>query len=90
MEIVDAKLPKAVFVGGGLDAALLGWLTTHLPRGTRIVANAVTLETEALLIAAQAAHGGDLLRVQLSETRALGSKRGWQTAFPILQWSAVP
>ncbi|PJE33065.1 precorrin-6y C5,15-methyltransferase (decarboxylating) subunit CbiE [Pseudooceanicola marinus] len=85
----ELEPPQAVFVGGGLDADLLKWLTTRLPRGTRIVANAVTLEAENLLISAQAAHGGDLLRVQLAETRPLGRKRGWQTAFPILQWSTV-
>lgn len=79
--------PDAVFVGGGLGPDLLDWLTEHLGRGTRIVANAVTLESEALLIAAQAAHGGDLLRIALSQAGALGPRRGWKASYPIVQWS---
>ena len=75
-----------MFVGGGLDAALLARLLA-LPNGTRIVANAVTLETEAVLVAAQAEHGGTLLRAALSSVRAIGPKHGWQAAFPIVQWS---
>ena len=78
--------PDVVFVGGGLDAALLARLLA-LPNGTRIVANAVTLETEAVLVAAQAEHGGTLLRAALSSVRAIGPKHGWQAAFPIVQWS---
>lgn len=81
--------PDAVFVGGGLSESLLDWLTTKLAAGTRMVANAVTLETEALLIAAQARLGGDLLRVDLARTAALGDKRGWKAAHPIVQWSVT-
>ena len=51
------------------------------------MANAVTLETEAVLVAAQAKHGGTLLRAALSSVRAIGPKHGWQAAFPIVQWS---
>lgn len=81
--------PDAVFVGGGLDTRLLVWLETHLPHGTRIVANAVTLETEALLTSAQARLGGDLLRIELSEPAAIGPRRGWRASYPIVQWSVV-
>ena len=79
--------PDAVFVGGGLSPELLDWLTQELPRNTRLVVNAVTLETEALLTSAQAVHGGDLMRVELAMAGPLGSKRGWKSAFPIVQWS---
>ncbi len=81
--------PDAVFVGGGLSRVLLDWLAQNLARGTRIVANAVTLETEALLIEAHGRHGGDLLRVELSQAGALGPRRGWKAAYPIVQWSGV-
>lgn len=81
--------PDAVFVGGGLGQALLDWLIQHLPSGTRLVANAVTLETEALLIAAHAARGGDLLRVEMSRAGALGPRRGWKASYPIVQWSVT-
>ena len=58
-----------------------------LPPGTRLVANAVTLETEALLLTAAARHGGSLLRVELAEATPLGRKHGWRAALPIVQWS---
>ncbi len=81
--------PDAVFVGGGASAALLSRLWTLVPTGTRLVANAVTLETEALLLDWSARHGGDLLRIELAEAAPLGAKRGWRSALPIVQWSVV-
>lgn len=87
--LVGLDRPDAVFVGGGLGPELLDWLMRHLGGGTRIVANAVTLETEALLIAAQADHGGDLLRFELSQAGPLGPRRGWKAAYPIVQWSVT-
>ncbi len=79
--------PDAVFVGGGLDAALLGWLFAQLAPGVRLVANAVTLETEALLLGARAQHGGELLRIELAHAAPLGPRTGWAAARPIVQWS---
>ncbi len=81
--------PAAVFIGGGAQAALIEALWRQLPGGTRIVANAVTLESEGLLFAAQALRGGQLLRIDLSAVAPLGRRRGWQPARPIVQWSAV-
>jgi precorrin-6Y C5,15-methyltransferase (decarboxylating) len=78
--------PEAVFVGGGLDGRLLTWLEAHLAKGTRLVANAVTLETEALLTAAQARLGGELLRLEIAQATPLGPRRGWTTAYPVVQW----
>ncbi|MBU2981651.1 precorrin-6y C5,15-methyltransferase (decarboxylating) subunit CbiE [Lentibacter algarum] len=85
--LADLAKPDVVFVGGGLSATMLEWLLSNLPKGTRLVANAVTLETEALLLTAQAKHGGDLLKAELSQVQPLGSKRGWKASFPIVQWS---
>lgn len=81
--------PDAVFVGGGLGRDLLDWLGARLRPGTRLVANAVSLETEALLIDAQARSGGDLLRLELCRSAPLGSRRGWKAAYPIVQWSVT-
>ncbi len=80
--------PDAVFVGGGLSAELLEVLCDIAP-GARLVANAVTLESEALMIDAHARLGGDLLRIALSQAAPLGSKRGWQPARAIVQWSVT-
>ncbi len=81
--------PDAVFVGGGLSAGLLDALERLAPRGTRIVANAVTLESEALLAAAHTRLGGALLRIELAEAGPLGALRGWRAAYPVVQWSAA-
>ena len=83
----DLAPPDAVFVGGGATDALLTRLWDLIPCGTRLVANAVTLETEALLQDWSARHGGELLKIALSETAPVGRKRGWKAALPILQWS---
>jgi precorrin-6Y C5,15-methyltransferase (decarboxylating) len=81
--------PDAIFIGGGLSEVLLEALTTIAPSGTRLVANAVTLESEALLISRQARMGGDLLRIELATAAPLGTKRGWRSAYPITQWSVT-
>ena len=81
--------PDAVFVGGGATEALLTSLWDLIPPGTRLVMNAVTLETEALILGWSARHGGSLLKVELSEPVAIGRKRGWKAALPILQWSVT-
>jgi precorrin-6B C5,15-methyltransferase / cobalt-precorrin-6B C5,C15-methyltransferase len=81
--------PDAVFIGGGLSEALLEDLWARLRAGTRVVANAVTLESEALLARWHGAHGGHLMRFDISEAAPLGSKRGWRAAYPIVQWSVT-
>lgn len=86
--IKNLPRPDAVFVGGGLSQDLLDQLFETCP-GSRLVINAVTLESEALVVAAQAKHGGDLLRIELSSTQPLGPKRGWKSAYPIVQWSVT-
>lgn len=85
----DLDRPDAVFIGGGLSDPLLDWLGTHLPPGTRIVANAVTLESEAMLTQTHARLGGDLLRIEMAVATPIGSRRGWKASYPITQWSHV-
>lgn len=83
------RSPDAVFIGGGLGEALLEALWQRLEPGCRVVANAVTLESEAVLANWQARAGGSLQRIQLSDVTAIGSRRGWQSAYPIVQWSVT-
>ncbi len=87
--LAHLPLPDGVFVGGGGSEALLHWLWERLRPGTRLVANAVTLETEALLSKWHGDKGGQLLRVELSEAAPLGRMRGWNRARPVTQWSAT-
>lgn len=79
--------PQAVFIGGGLSDALLEAVLAMLPRGARLVANAVTLDSEALLSRWQSARGGDLLRIELARCAPIGTRRGWHAAYPVVQWS---
>jgi precorrin-6Y C5,15-methyltransferase (decarboxylating) len=81
--------PDAVFIGGGLDQAMFEDLWLLLSEGTRIVAHAVTLETEALLADLQRRYGGDLLKIEISQAAPLGRLRSWEAARPVVQWSAV-
>lgn len=82
--------PDAIFIGGGgsepgvLDAAL-----SALKPGGRLVANAVTLELEAMLIDLHARHGGELVRIALSRAEPVGSMTGWRPAMPITRWTWV-
>lgn len=80
-------LPQAVFVGGGFDAALFTELQALMPAGCRLVVNAVTLETQALLVQLHGAHGGQLLRLELATAQPLGRMHSWQASRPLVQWS---
>ena len=87
--LADLPTPDAVFVGGGGTAQLFAALFARLPKGTRLIANGVTLETEALLAQLHADKGGDLLRIELAQAAPLGTMRGWQPARPVVQWSVI-
>ncbi|WP_406720800.1 precorrin-6y C5,15-methyltransferase (decarboxylating) subunit CbiE [Thioclava litoralis] len=88
-QTLPSAAPDAVFIGGGLSREGFEALWARIPAGTRLVGNAVTLESEALYLALQAECGGHLLRVELAEEAPLGRMRGWNRARPILQWSAI-
>ena len=81
--------PDAVFIGGGLDAAMFDAIWQLLPESTRLVAHSVTLETESLLVDLQRKHGGDLMRVEISHAAPLGGFRAWEASRPVVQWSVV-
>ncbi|MFD2175737.1 precorrin-6y C5,15-methyltransferase (decarboxylating) subunit CbiE [Rhodobacter lacus] len=81
--------PDAVFVGGGGSQALYTWLWDRLAPGTRLVANGVTLETEALLSQLHARFGGSLMRIEIAEAEPLGRMRGWGRTRPQVQWSVT-
>ncbi len=81
--------PDVVFIGGGLSRELLDWLQANLLAGTRLVANAVTLESEALLSQCHETLGGDLLRIELAQAAPLGPRRGWKSTYPVVQWSVT-
>jgi precorrin-6Y C5,15-methyltransferase (decarboxylating) len=83
------EAPDAVFVGGGLDQAMFDAIWARLAPGTRLVAHAVTLETEALLVELHRQHGGELMRVEIAHAAPLGRYRSWEATRPVVQWSTV-
>ncbi len=81
--------PDAVFVGGGGgDPRVVEAAWAALPPGGRLAINAVTLETQAALIAHHAARGGELVTIAVSRAEPVGSYRGWRPAMPVTQWAA--
>ena len=79
--------PHAIFVGGGgSEPGLMETAMAALRPGGRIVANAVTLEMETVLLALHAGHGGDLSRISISRAAPVGAMQGWRPAMPITQW----
>ena len=79
--------PDAVFLGGGLSSHLLERCLAALPAGGRLVAHAVTLESEATLVAALREHGGEVLRVAVEAVAPLGGRLGWRPARAIVHFS---
>lgn len=83
-------IPDAVFVGGGLTQdGLLDRCWTSLPDGGRLVANAVTAESEALLLEWYSEHGGQLRKFQVYRGEPLGEFTSWRPQLPVVQWSVT-
>ncbi|MBX9946503.1 MAG: precorrin-6y C5,15-methyltransferase (decarboxylating) subunit CbiE [Reyranella sp.] len=81
--------PDAVFVGGGLsDDGVLEEAWSCLKPGGRLVANAVTLDSEARLGASFQRHGGELVRLQAVKADRVGTTFAWRAAMPVTQWRA--
>ena len=99
LEVVEGRAPEAlaglpapdaVFVGGGVTApGLLEACWAALRPGGRLVANAVTVESEAVLAAWFARVGGDLVRLAVQRAEPVGGFTGWKAAMPVTTWSVV-
>ncbi|OBG30625.1 bifunctional cobalt-precorrin-7 (C(5))-methyltransferase/cobalt-precorrin-6B (C(15))-methyltransferase [Mycobacterium sp. E3198] len=85
-----AEAPSAIFIGGGLtQPGLLDACLDHLPAGGRLVANAVTAESEALLAQSYSRYGGTLQRFQHYQGEPLGGFTGWRPQMPVTQWAVT-
>ncbi len=79
--------PDAIFVGGGgSEAGVIDAALRDLKRGGRLVANAVTLEMEAMLLSLHQQHGGSLTRIEIARASPIGRMNGWRPAMPVTQW----
>ncbi|WP_186316763.1 bifunctional cobalt-precorrin-7 (C(5))-methyltransferase/cobalt-precorrin-6B (C(15))-methyltransferase [Dermacoccus nishinomiyaensis] len=79
--------PDAVFFGGGLSADAVDAALAALRPGGRLVAHAVTLESESIVLDAWRTHGGDLTRLAVEHLEPLGRLHGWRPARAVVQWS---
>ncbi len=80
------ETPDAIFIGGGASDAVLAAAIKALRVGGRLVANAVTLETESRLVAQHAQRGGSLTQIAISRAEPLGSSSAWRPAMTVTQW----
>ncbi|MBI6555740.1 precorrin-6y C5,15-methyltransferase (decarboxylating) subunit CbiE [Pseudomonas sp. LY-1] len=78
------ETPDAIFIGGGVTRdGVLETCWQHLRPGGRLVANAVTLQSEMTLMAWRAQHGGELTRLHVAQAQPLGEFDTWRQALPI-------
>lgn len=88
--LAGLPVPDAVFIGGGLTVpGLLDACWDALPEGGRLVANTVTLESEALLAERRRSSGGELVRLAVAHAVPVGGFTGWRQAMPVTQWSVI-
>ncbi|MBN9643520.1 precorrin-6y C5,15-methyltransferase (decarboxylating) subunit CbiE [Corynebacterium mendelii] len=86
----DIPAPDVVFIGGGLTTAgVADQAVASLGPGGRIVANAVTVESAAVLRELRQLHGGHITEIAISREHAVGRFTTMKPALPVLQWSAV-
>jgi precorrin-6Y C5,15-methyltransferase (decarboxylating) len=84
---VELATPDAIFIGGGAnDDDVIDRAWDALPAGGRLVANAVTIETQALLARQFKQRGGELVQMQVAHAQPVGSFFGWRPAMPVVQW----
>ncbi|HUV31927.1 MAG TPA: precorrin-6y C5,15-methyltransferase (decarboxylating) subunit CbiE [Devosiaceae bacterium] len=82
--------PDAIFLGGDVaNEALFGACWDALPPGGRLVANAVTLDGEAALIARHQRLDGELTRIAVSRLDSIGDRRAFRPLMPVAQWAVI-
>jgi precorrin-6Y C5,15-methyltransferase (decarboxylating) len=82
--LAGLEAPDAIFIGGGVTRdGVLDTCWQHLRPGGRLVANAVTLQSEMTLMAWREQHGGELTRIHVAQAQPLGDFDTWRQALPI-------
>jgi precorrin-6B C5,15-methyltransferase / cobalt-precorrin-6B C5,C15-methyltransferase len=84
------ETPDAVFIGGGLTApGMVEWAWAALRPGGRLVVNAVTMESEAVVARWHAQLGGDLVRLAVNRGSPIGGFTGWRPLMPVTIWAVT-
>ncbi|MBF8745992.1 precorrin-6y C5,15-methyltransferase (decarboxylating) subunit CbiE [Pseudomonas putida] len=82
--LTGLEQPDAIFIGGGVTAdGVLALCWERLRPGGRLVANAVTLQSEMALAQFRQQHGGELTRLHVAHAQPLGAFDTWRQALPI-------
>jgi precorrin-6Y C5,15-methyltransferase (decarboxylating) len=88
--VTGVPSPSVIFIGGGLThAGLVDDCLRRLPSGGRLVANAVTAESEAVVLDYYSRLGGRLRRYQHYLGEPVGGFTGWRPAMPVTQWAVT-
>ena len=83
----DLEAPDTVFIGGGLATpGLVEACWDALPVAGRLVANAVTVEGEEVLLRWRKQIGGDLTRIAVSRAEPIGAFSKWRALAPVTQF----
>ena len=98
LELIDGYVPEAlegleapdaVFIGGGLSREVFEAAWAALRPLGRLVCNAVTLESEAVLLELHKEFGGELVKIGVARAEPVGRLTGWRPLMPVTQWSLV-
>ncbi|WP_460355759.1 MULTISPECIES: precorrin-6y C5,15-methyltransferase (decarboxylating) subunit CbiE [unclassified Pseudomonas] len=82
--LAGLERPDAVFIGGGVTReGVFETCWEQLKPGGRLVANAVTLQSEVSLMHWRERHGGELTRIHVAQAQPLGEFDTWRQALPI-------
>ena len=85
--LAGAKSPAAVFIGGGVGIpGVFETAWEQLKSGGRMVANCVTIEGEMHLYDLQEKHGGELVRLEISNLTNVGPYRAMKPRMAVTQW----
>ena len=85
-QIANLPRPDAVFIGGGMSEPVISVAQAALRPGGCLVAHAVTIESESVIIAAWQRAGGDLVRLSVQHADPVGGFHGWRPLMPVTQW----
>lgn len=80
--------PQAIFIGGGIsNDGVFESAWAALAPGGRLVANTVTAQGEAKLLAGHEEFGGELRRISISRSEQNGPLSIWRGLAPVTQWN---
>jgi precorrin-6B C5,15-methyltransferase / cobalt-precorrin-6B C5,C15-methyltransferase len=82
--------PDAIFIGGGVTAPeMVETCWDALRSGGRLVINAVTVESEQVILQWHSQLGGELSRIAIQRAEPIGKFLGWKAMAPVTQWRVV-